>query len=454
MNKRSFLKTASTLVGAAVFSPILNCTPKKPEMATTAFKNWAGNLTFSTQEIHTPDTMDEAISLVKKLTKLRPLGSAHSFNRIADSEKNLISTQNLNRLVDLDTTQMTVTVEAGMKYGDLCLLLDKAGYALHNLASLPHISIAGSISTGTHGSGLGNGNLSTAVAAIEMINGKGEIIHFQRDKDPEFNGAVVALGALGLITKITLDVQPTFQMAQMVYQNLPTSALMENFETIMSAGYSVSLFTDWSKDQINQVWIKKKVDTSGAIDFPENFFGAVPAAGNLHPVESMSAESCTEQMGILGPWYERLPHFKMEFQPSAGEELQSEFFVPLENAYPAFIAVQEMAKEIGPHLFISEIRGIQADDLWLSPCFERNAIAFHTTWKQEIPEVMALLPKMEEKLSEFGARPHWAKLFTVPPSELENRYPKFKDFKKLMQQHDPEGKFRNVFIEKNIFGNA
>jgi len=452
MDKRSFLKTASTLAGAAVLSPLLHCTPKKPEMdKISPLKNWAGNLEFSTQNIHTPETVDQAIDLVKKLPKLRILGSGHSFNTIADSSENLISTQKLNRLVHLDREQMTVTVEAGMKYGDLCLLLEKEGFALHNLASLPHISIAGSISTGTHGSGLENGNLSTAVSSIEMVNGKGELIQLQRDKDPEFKGAVVALGALGMITKLTLDVEPSYQMAQVVYSNLPTAALIENFETIMSAGYSVSLFTDWKTDHINQVWIKKKADTNGEVYFPENFFGALPSSSKVHPVESMSVEGCTEQLGLIGPWYERLPHFKMEFQPSAGEELQSEFFVPLENAYPAFKSIQEMADEISPHLFISEIRGIRADDLWLSPCFERNAIAIHTTWKQEIPEVMALLPRMEEKLSAFGARPHWAKLFTISPAEPESNYDKLKDFKNLIRQHDPEGKFQNNFIAKNIY---
>jgi xylitol oxidase len=451
MNKRKFLKTASTITGTVLLNPFIQCHPKKQEMeSTAALYNWAGNLQFSTNQIHEPKNLDQAIRLVKDLPKLRVLGSRHSFNSIADSDKHLLSTASLNQLVEIDKDNMKVTVEAGMKYGDLCLLLEKEGLALHNLASLPHISIAGSISTGTHGSGMGNGNLSSAIAAVEFINGNGELVKLSREDDEAFKGAVVSLGALGMMTKVTLDVEPSYPMAQVIYKDLLFSVLKDNLSEIMGMGYSVSLFTDWTSDHINQVWVKKRSDLNGEFDFPSELFGALPFEKPVHPVQSMSAESCTTQLGQVKNWFEILPHFKMEFQPSAGKELQSEFFVPIEHAYEAISSVQELAEEISPLLFISEIRAIKADELWLSPCYQRDAIAIHTTWKQEIPEVMAILPKMEQKLAPFQARPHWAKLFTVSPSELEIRYPKFNDFRKLVQQHDPEGKFRNEFIETNI----
>ncbi|RZS94983.1 D-arabinono-1,4-lactone oxidase [Cecembia calidifontis] len=455
MDKRKFLKTASTFTGAALLAPLIQCNPNKKEMeSTSALYNWAGNLQFSTSQIHEPKNLEQAVKLVKELPKLRVLGSRHSFNTIADSDRHLISTNNLNQLVNLDKVNGKVTVEAGMKYGDLCLLLEKEGYALHNLASLPHISIAGSISTGTHGSGIGNGNLSSAVAAIEFIDGKGELVKLERERDGNFMGAVVALGALGMMTKVTLDIEPSYQMAQVIYKDLPMSALKQHFVEIMSTGYSVSLFTDWTSENINQVWIKKRAHQNGTVDFPSDLFGALPFETAVHPVPGISPESCTTQMGQLRKWYEILPHFKMEFQPSAGKELQSEYFIPVEHAFEAISSIQEMAKEISPFLFISEIRAIKSDALWLSPCYQRDTIAIHTTWKQEIPEVMGILPKMEEKLAPFQARPHWAKLFTIPPSELEKRYPKLNDFRRLMQNHDPDGKFRNSFIEQNILGNA
>ncbi len=413
--------------------------------------NWAENFQFSTNNVHYPKSIAEVQELVKKSSSLRVLGSRHSFNRIADSEEMLISFDHLNKVISLDKEKKQVTVEGGIKYGELCTYLHENGFALHNLASLPHISVAGTIATATHGSGLENGNLSTGVAAIEFVNANGDLVSLGKD-DREFDGVVVGLGALGPVTKVTLDLQPTFEVAQVVYVNMPMESLKENFEEIMGSGYSVSLFLDWGSDKVNEVWVKKRVEPGGVAEFPDDFFGAKKASVKMHPVPSMAAESCSEQLEVAGPWYDRLPHFKMEFQPSAGKELQSEYFIPLENGYEAMMAVREMSEQIHPHLFISEIRTIQADDLWMSTAYQRDSVAIHTTWKQEIPEVMALLPQMEAKLDKFNPRPHWAKLFTIPYATLSSRYPKIEDFKDLLAKYDPEGKFRNEYVSKNIYG--
>jgi alditol oxidase len=453
MDKRTFIKNSSLILGGTLMSPWISCSPKKPETMDPVFlKNWAENLQFSTSNVHYPESVEDLQQLVRQLPKMRALGSRHSFNMIADSTDNLISTQKLNKIVSLDKAQGKVTVEGGMKYGELCDYLHQNGFALHNLASLPHISIAGSISTATHGSGVGNGNLATSVSGIEFVNGKGDLIQLTREDGDVFNGSVVGLGALGLVTKVTLDLVPTFEVAQVVYRNLPIDSLNENFNSIMSLGYSVSMFLDWKSNKINEVWVKKKLQKGEIPDFPKELFGAPMATENVHPVESISAESCTEQMGIPGPWYNRLPHFKMEFQPSAGKELQSEYFIPFENAYEALMAVNEMAEQISPHLFISEIRAIKGDELWMSPCYHQNSVAIHTTWKQEIPEVMALLPLLEQKLAPFNPKPHWGKLFSIPPQTLKERYQKLDDFKALLEIHDPNGKFRNDFINQNIYG--
>jgi xylitol oxidase len=454
LDKRTFIKNSSLLVGTAIFHPILSCTPQKPVETITPerLKNWAENFEFSTANVHYPKTVEEVRDLVIKCDQLRVLGSRHSFNRIADSTENLISFQHLNKVISLDREKSQVTVEGGIKYGDLSAYLHENGFALHNLASLPHISVAGTIATATHGSGLGNGNLSTSVAAIEFVNASGEIVNLSRESDPDFYGAVVALGGLGPVTKVTLDLVPTFEVAQVVYLDMPMESLKDNFKEIMGAGYSLSLFIDWKSNSIAEVWVKKKLIPGEEPAFPENFFGAKKATVKMHPVPDMDPESCSEQLGIPGPWYERLPHFKMEFQPSAGKELQSEFFVPFENGYEAILAVLEMAEQINPYLFISEIRSIKADELWMSTCYQRDSIAIHTTWKQEIPEVMAFLPQMEGRLNRFNPRPHWAKLFTIPSETLQSRYPKIEEFKALLSKHDPEGKFRNEFLNRTVFG--
>ena len=448
MKKRTFLKTTSALAAGAVISRFVSC---KPTAKKEHLKNWAGNLEYSTSNVHYPKTLEEVQDIVKNCDKLTALGSQHSFNKIADSTENQVSMKVMNKVVSLDKTANTVTIEAGMRYGDLAPYLHQNGYALHNLASLPHITVAGSCATATHGSGLKNGNLSTGISAIEFVNAAGEVVHLSRKVGEQFRGAVVGLGALGIVTKVTLDLLPTFNMKQYVYRNLPMSALEKNFDAIEAMGYSVSLFTDWSNKNINEVWIKSKAE-AGDTPPPAELFGAKLATKNMHPIEGQSAENCTEQMGVPGPWFERMPHFKMGFKPSTGQEIQAEYFVPLEHAYEAIMAMETLQEKITPHLFISEIRTIDADDLWMSPCYKRKCVALHTTWKFETDIVMGLLPLVEAQLAPFNARPHWAKVFAMAPAVLDSRIEKLDDFKKLVAQYDPKGKFRNEFLERNVFG--
>ncbi|MCC9136970.1 FAD-binding protein [Pontibacter silvestris] len=417
-------------------------------------KNWAGNIVFSTENVYYPTSLEEVQGLVKKLDKVKGLGSRHCFNRIADSKYNFLSLKELNKVVALDATTQTVTVEGGIKYGELSPYLHAKGYALANLASLPHISVAGSVITATHGSGVKNGNLATAVSALEIVTADGDVHILSRETDGgSFNGAVVSLGALGIITKVTLDIEPTFMMRQYVYEKLPLSQLQEHFRNIMASGYSVSLFTDWASDYINEVWIKNRLDEGVNFEVLPDFYGATAAIRNMHPIPELPSENCTEQMGVPGSWHERLPHFKMGFTPSSGTELQSEYFVSSNNAVDAILAVARLGKLISPYLLTSEIRTINADNLWMSPCYKQSCVAIHFTWKQDWPAVSQLLPIIEKELSPYNARPHWGKLFTMPAKVLETRYERLPDFKKLMAQYDPQGKFRNDFINSTIFSN-
>ncbi|HEY9000879.1 MAG TPA: FAD-binding protein [Mucilaginibacter sp.] len=447
MKRKTFIQLSTTLMATPLLSQF------ESMAAQPRLKNWAGNLTYSTDNVQYPKSVAEVQQLIKKLPKLRALGTRHCFNTIADSKDDLVSTRDLNKIIAIDTKNHTVTVEGGIKYGELAPYLHQHGYALHNLASLPHISVAGSITTATHGSGIKNGNLSSAVTGLEIVIADGSVVHLSKATDPEkLNAAVVGLGALGIITKVTLQIQPTYNMRQRVFLKLPISQLKAHFEEIMSAGYSVSLFTDWQSDSINEVWIKSRMDEKDH-NQPE-FYGAKAATKNLHPIIDHSAESCTEQMGVPGPWYERLPHFKMGFTPSSGKELQSEYFVPLKHAVEAIEAVSKLGKQIGPHLFITEIRTIAADKLWMSPCHNQTSVTIHFTWKQDTEAVMTLLPLIEKELAPFNPRPHWGKIFIMAPKVLESRYEKLADFKKLVAEYDPKGKFRNGFIDHNIYDKA
>jgi xylitol oxidase len=229
--------------------------------------------------------------------------------------------------------------------------------------------------------------------------------------------------------------------------------LENNFAAIMSAGYSVSLFTDWQGDFINQVWIKSIVNEglNPAMSLGTDFFGATRADRNVHPIIELGAENCTDQMGVPGPWYERLPHFKMGFTPSSGEELQAEYFVPFDVAVPAIKAIGSLRSEIARLIQITEIRSIAEDKLWMSPCYGRSSIAIHFTLRPNNEGVNALLPKIEEKLAPFEARPHWGKLFSLVPSVVQSRYPMLNDFRNLVNDFDPEQKFRNEFVQANLF---
>jgi xylitol oxidase len=359
----------------------------------------------------------------------------------------------MDEVVELDTRAATVTVSAGITYGQLSPYLHSKGFALHNLASLPHISVAGACSTATHGSGEKNGNLATAVSGLEFVTAAGELVKLSRQQDGEtFQGAVVGLGAIGVITKLTLDIQPTFMMRQYVYENLPLNEVKEHFDAIESSAYSVSLFTDWQKQRMNEVWIKSRVEGGHAFDAGPTFFGAKLATRNLHPIAELSAENCTEQMGVPGPWFERLPHFRMGFTPSAGKELQSEYFVPRQHALEAILAVERLRDQISPSLLISEIRAVAADNLWLSPCYKQPCVTIHFTWKPDWLAVSKLLPAIEKELAPFNARPHWGKLFSTSPVALRTMYEKLPDFTQLSTKYDPHGKFRNEFLNKNIFG--
>jgi xylitol oxidase len=414
MNKRTFIKLFAAAMAIPAVSRLLAWAGGEK------LKNWAGNLDYSTDRLYAATSLEQVQDYVKKESKLKVLGTRHCFNNIADSKDGFLSLKPMDKVIALDPAKHTVTVGAGITYGQLCPYLDSKGFALHNLASLPHISVAGACSTATHGSGEKNGNLATAASGLEMVTASGDVVNLSRERDKgTFPGAVVGLGALGVVTKVTLDIQPTFLMRQYVYENLPLIQLKDHFDAIESSGYSVSLFTDWQKQRINEVWIKSRVEEGQAFHATPEFFGATLATRNLHPIAELSAENCTEQMGVPGPWYERLPHFRMGFTPSAGKELQSEYFVPRQHAVEAILAVERLREQVSPHLLISEIRAIAADELWLSPCYEQPCVTIHFTWKQDWPAVRKLLAVIEKELVPFRARPHWGKLFTTSRAKLK-----------------------------------
>ena len=411
-------------------------------------RNWAGNYAYRAQRLHRPATLEQLQETIARAPAVRVLGSRHSFNDIADSSE-LVTLDDVPADVVFDHAAGTVSFNAALKYGQLAGALNVEGVALHNLASLPHICVAGAVATATHGSGDANGNLATAVAGLELVTSDGEIFEVSRG-EPDFDGVVVGLGALGAVTRITLDVEPAYEVRQWVFEGLGWEALFAHFDGITSCGYSVSVFTRWGED-VDQVWVKSRV-TDEPERVREDLFGAVAAEVDRHPILGLDAASCTPQLGRPGPWSDRLPHFRMGFTPSSGEELQSEYLIPRRHAVGAIEAVRGLADRIRPVLQVSEIRTVAADRLWMSPSYGRDTVCIHFTWKPEREAVGAVLVQLEVALAPFEARPHWGKLFEADAAAISPLYERLPDFVDLIERLDQRGAFRNSWLRTRVLG--
>jgi xylitol oxidase len=404
-------------------------------------RNWAGNITFHDQATLHPTSHEELAEIVGSNENVRVRGSAHCFNTIADTQHLSVILDAMPAVLTIDEPTRTATVGAGLNYAQISEFLHSRGWAIHNLASLPHISIAGAIATGTHGSGINNGALHTCVKAFTMMAADGSLRTLTRGKDPEFQSALVGLGVIGIAISFDLEIVPTFAIAQKVYGGLPHSLVAEKLEDILSYAYSVSYFTTWDDDQAGDLWVKSKTIP------PHKLFGIAERTEKAHPIFGMDPSACTEQLGVPGPWHLRLSHFRIDATPSAGNELQSEFFVDVKDAPAAFAAIKEISHEFRDKLMVTEIRAIAADDMWLSPAFARTSIAFHCTWQND-PGVPALVALIEAALSPFNFRPHFGKLFNVGNEHLVKVLPRFQDFVDYAQKMDPTGKFRNEFTNR------
>ena len=416
-------------------------------------RNWAGNQAFHSRRFFEPESVDELAEIVRSSASIRALGTRHSFNQLADTTGDHVSLARLAVPIRLDPDAGTVTVGGGQRYGELCQFLDTLGFALANLASLPHISIAGSCATASHGSGVRNANLAAAAVAIEMVRADGEIERIDRTTSADaLHGAVVSLGALGVVSSVTLEIEPTFLMRQVVYEDLALPRLVDHFEEVVSAAYSVSLFTDWSGPSFHQVWLKARLDAADESQAPApELFGARLAVRDLHPIRGLPAEACTPQLGRPGPWHERLPHFRLDHTPSAGDELQSEYLVARADAVAALLALDGLRARLSPLVLVNEIRTVAADELWLSPAYRRDSVALHFTWRPDVRRVGDLLPDVEAVLEPFEPRPHWGKLFATDAQVLRSRYERRRDFVGLAHRLDPGGKFRNAFVNQYVF---
>jgi FAD/FMN-containing dehydrogenase len=363
--------------------------------------NWAGNIRYSARELHRPASIEELRRIVSASRGLRALGSRHSFSGIADTPGDLVETTSLPRRLDIDSDAAAATISAGTRYGEFAPELDRAGWAISNMGSLPHITVGGAIATGTHGSSDVTGTLAGQVRGLEI----------------------------------------RFEMRQDIYSSFSWSTMLEHLDEITASAYSVALHTRFTGETFGSAWLK-------AIgELPPELLGARPVVPEQVVDESLDAG--TRKGGVPGPWQERLPHFKLGFTPSHGDELQSEYFVPRPQAAESLEALHRIGERIEPHLHVSEIRTVAAEDLWLSGSEGRDVLSIGFTWRNHPREVEALLPVVEDLLLPLGARPHWGKRFFT--RELDALYPRLDDFRTLADRWDPRGKLRNRWLDRRIF---
>jgi len=405
-------------------------------------RNWAGNIDFGTTRVSRPESVDELRRIVASSERVRAIGAGHSFSGVLATAGGLVRLDGLPPAVDIDTEAGTATVSTGMRYADVAAELHRAGYALANLASLPDISVAGACATGTHGSGDTQRSLAAAVVGLQLVGPEGDLTELRRDVDHDtFAGSVVALGALGVATQVTLEIEPSFEVAQSVRVAVPVEEVQGRIDDVFGAAYSVSVFTKWADDAT--IWLKRRTDQP-VVDLDLG----TPAQGPLNPVPGGDPARCTAQLGVAGPWHERLPHIRSGTAPEVGDELQSEYFLPRSAAPAAFAALRELGGLLGPVLHVAEVRTVRGDDLWLSPAYERDSVTFHFTWIKDTARVLPVISAVEERLASLGARPHWAKLMAMTGAEIRAGYRRALDFQELMSKSDPDGKFGNDFVDE------
>jgi xylitol oxidase len=407
-------------------------------------RNWAGTYEYRAPRVVEASTVEDVQRIVREGGRVHALGTRHSFTDLPDTDGTLVDVSGLTGQFDLDEAARTVTVAAGTRYGIVARALDERGWALHNLGSLPHISVGGATATGTHGSGDRNGVLTTAVRGIRYVGADGDVHEVQRG-DADFDALAVGVGAFGIIVGLTLDIHPEYRMRQDIYTGVTWDAALADLSALTGAGYSVSLFTRWDPRTIDSVWVKTRLEADDDV-VGDTLLDGRRVLGPESPLGS--GDNITEVGGVPGSWMLRLPHFRLDREPSFGEEIQTEYFVPREHGAAALAAVHALGDSIRPHLVVSEIRTAARDDLWLSGAYQQDVVIIHFTWLDHPVEVGALLPSIEEALRPFGARPHWGKVHAFDAARLRAVHPRLADARAVFERLDPDGRFVNAHLER------
>ena len=407
-------------------------------------RNWAGTYEYAAHRIVEATSVDDVQRVLREPGRVRALGTRHSFTDLPDTTGTLVDVTGFAAEFELDEAAQTVTVPAGIRYGVLAVWLDDRGWALGNMGSLPHINVGGATATGTHGSGDANRVLSASVRALRYVGADAEA-HEVRRGEPDFDALVVGLGAYGIVVSLTLDIVPAFRMRQDIYTGITWEAALADYDALTSAGYSVSVFSRWEEPSVGYVWLKTRLAADDD-SVPDTILDGVRATEGDSPLGV--EDNITEIAGVPGPWMLRLPHFRLDAEPSFGDEIQSEYFVARADARAALEAVRTLGDSIRPHLIWTELRTAAADELWLSPAYRRDVVIIHFTWHNHPDDVAAAVARVEAALEPFDARPHWGKLHGFDRAAIERVHPRLADARAVFERLDPEGRFSNAHLER------
>lgn len=425
-------------------------------------KNWSGNQKWNPENILYPSTEEEIQKIVLRALEdnkqIRTIGSGHSFTPLSVTDSIVMSLDQYQGLVYVDHERKQATVRAGTKLHMVNELLAKEGLALENMGDINIQSLAGALSTGTHGTGIGFGNLSTQIVGMKWINGLGEVVVCSESENKDWlSAARVSLGVLGVITEITLRCVPAYRLELRIGKE-KIDSIFENLDEILKTTRNFEFYwflnTSWTMTKHLNV-TDKPAETAGWKDYLqekllENHIFKLLCDTSVW-IPSTSCRLNRIAAATIDD-YRKVDHSFNVFSTSRLVRFnEMEYNVPLE-------AYQEVKKEIMQWVnrnirnvvFPMENRFVKGDDIWLSPAYQRDSayIAVHMYHKKSYQDYFS---GIEDIFRAYDGRPHWGKIHTLEANELRDCYDHFDQFNQLRTQMDPEGVFLSPYM-KSILG--
>ena len=422
------------------------------------WRNWAR--TSESQPVKTffPSTITEVCAIVKAAQEhqktIRVVGAGHSFTKLVETEDWLVSLDRLNGIDEIDETAKTVTVYAGTRLFELGKALGEHGYSQENLGDINVQSIAGALSTGTHGTGLAFGNLSTQVMKLEIVNAHGDVVTLSRELDPNlFHASLVSLGALGIIVKVTLRIieAPIYKFKS---YKLPYSKLEAQLDELIDSNRHFEFFLFPYSELVQVKTMNLTNDAPQRIRFYyfknvvlENYlFFLVSELCRLFPKTSKFFSRLSAK-GVGSSTISAYSH-QLFATPRLVRFREMEYSIPLQHLRDALRDVRKTIEtnNYAVH-FPIECRTVKADDIWLSPSYKRDSayLAFHMYKGMPYENYFR---DMEKIMRKYNGRPHWGKMHCLSKHELQELYPKFNHFLEIRDSFDPNGRFLNRYMQE------